>query len=102
VFGFSGFIFFSYEREAGPLHQPNVEDQVIFGQGFLPLALDKSISNCRRAVPISVHSGYFISPIPNIFLGVQLSATWGGARWETSNFSREIQRPHNRNSERVE
>jgi len=44
----------------------NLEDQVIFGQGFLPLALDKSISNCRAAVQVLVHTGYFISPVLTI------------------------------------
>jgi hypothetical protein len=39
---------------------------VIFGQGFLPLALDKSISNCRAAVLVLVHPGYFISLVPAI------------------------------------
>jgi len=38
---------------------------VIFDQGFLPLALDKSISNCRAAVLVLVHPGYFISPVPH-------------------------------------
>ena len=45
---------------------PNLEDQVIFGQGFLPLALDKSKSNCRAAVLVLAHTGYFISPVPTI------------------------------------
>jgi competence transcription factor ComK len=39
---------------------------VIFGQGFLPLALDNSISNCRAAVLVLVHPGYFISLVPTI------------------------------------
>ena len=34
---------------------------MIFGQGCLPLALDKSISNCRAAVLVLVHPGYFIA-----------------------------------------
>jgi len=45
---------------------PNLEDQVIFGQGFLPLALDKSISNCRAAVLLSVYPTHFISPVPTV------------------------------------
>ena len=40
---------------------------MIFGQGFLPLALDNSISNCWAAVLVLVHTGYFISPVPTIF-----------------------------------
>jgi len=39
---------------------------MIFGQGFLPLALDKSISNYWAAVLDLVHAGYFISPVPTI------------------------------------
>ena len=38
---------------------------MIFSQGFLPLALDKSTSNCREAVLVLVHLGYIISPVPN-------------------------------------
>jgi hypothetical protein len=43
---------------------PNLEDHTIFGQGFLPLALDKSISNCWAAVLVLVHARYFISLVP--------------------------------------
>ena len=39
---------------------------MIFGQGFLPLALDNLISNCQAAVIGLVHPGYFISPVPTI------------------------------------
>jgi len=40
---------------AGLLHQPpNLEDQVIFDQGFLPLALDTPVSNCKAAVLVLV------------------------------------------------
>ena len=48
------------------INPPNLEGQVIFDQGFLPLAIDKSISNCRAAVLVLVHPGYFISPVPTI------------------------------------
>jgi len=59
--------FFVDEQGAGLSHQPpNSEDQVIFDQGFLPVALDKSISNCRAAVLVLVRPGYFISPVPAI------------------------------------
>ena len=44
----------------------NLEDQVIFGQGFRPLTIDKSISNYRAAVLVLVHPRYFISPVPTI------------------------------------
>jgi hypothetical protein len=39
---------------------------VIFDQDFLPLALDKPISNCMAAVLVLVRPGYFISPVPAI------------------------------------
>jgi hypothetical protein len=45
---------------------PNLQDQTIFGQEFLPLTLDTPVSNCKAAVLILVCSGYFISPIPAI------------------------------------
>jgi len=45
---------------------PNLEDQVVFGQGFLPLALDTLVSNCKAAVLVLVRPGYFISPVPAI------------------------------------
>jgi hypothetical protein len=44
----------------------NMENRVIFDQGFLPLVLDKPISNCKAAVPVLVRPGYFISPLPAI------------------------------------
>jgi hypothetical protein len=34
--------------------------------GFLPLALNKSMSNCGAAVLVMFHHGYFISPVPTI------------------------------------
>ena len=39
---------------------------MIFGQGLLPLALDKTISNCRAAVLVLVHPECFISPLRTI------------------------------------
>jgi hypothetical protein len=45
---------------------PNLEDQVIFDQGFLPLSLDKPISDCKAAVLVLVRPEYFISPVPAI------------------------------------
>ena len=36
---------------------PNLEDQVVFDQGFLPLAFDKPISNCKAAVIVLVRPG---------------------------------------------
>ena len=66
--GFLAFlVFFGDEQGAGLLHQPpNLEDQVIFGQDFLPLALDTPVSNCKAALLVLVHPGYFISPVPAI------------------------------------
>ena len=67
VFRFLAFLVFYWWAKSWPAAStPNLEDQVIFGQGFLPLALDKSISNCRSAVLVLVHPGYFISPVPTI------------------------------------
>jgi len=45
---------------------PNLEDHVIFDQGFLPPALDMQVSNCKAAVLVLVRPGYFISPVPAI------------------------------------
>jgi len=45
---------------------PNLEDQVIFDQSFLPLALDTPLSNCKAAVLVLIRSRYFISPVPAI------------------------------------
>jgi hypothetical protein len=36
---------------------------VIFDEGFLPLDLDTSVSNCKAAVLVLVHPWYFISPV---------------------------------------
>jgi hypothetical protein len=85
-------LFFNYEQGAGPLHRPpNLEVQVIFGQGFLPLALDQSISNCQAAVLFWSTLGTVFSWYPQFLVSIPASATWGGARWETSNFSLEKQ-----------
>ena len=54
------------EELARSINPPNLEDQVIFGQGFLPLALDKSIPNCRAAMLVLVHPCNFNSPVPTI------------------------------------
>ena len=48
---------------------------MIFGQGFLPLALDKSISNCRAAGLVLVQPGYFISPVRRWMQGVKAAVT---------------------------
>ena len=37
---------------------PNLEDQVIFDEGFLPLALDTPVSDCRVAMLVLVRSGH--------------------------------------------
>ena len=61
---------------------------MIFGQGFLPLALEKSIPNCRAAVLVWSVPGILFPRYPPYLVSVPLSATWGGARWETNNFSK--------------
>ena len=61
---------------------------MIFDQVFLPLALDTPVSNYKAAVLVLVRPGYFISPVLAISGEHYLSATGGGARWETSNSSR--------------
>jgi len=49
------------------MHQsPNLEDQVIFDQDFLPVALDTPVSNRKAAVLVLVRPEYFISPVPAI------------------------------------
>ena len=45
---------------------PNLEDQMIFDQSFLPLVLDTPVSNCKVEVLVLVGPGYFISPVPAI------------------------------------
>jgi hypothetical protein len=60
-------IFFSDEIGVGLLHQsPNLEEKVIFDQGFLPLALDTPVSNSTAAALVFVRPRYFISPITSI------------------------------------
>ena len=44
--GFLAIFFFCWAGGWPAASTPNLEDQVIFDQGFLPLALDKPISNC--------------------------------------------------------
>jgi hypothetical protein len=67
VFDFLALLFFNDEQGAGPLHQPPTWRAMWFLVfSFLPLALDKSISNCQAAVLVLVHPGYFISPVPTI------------------------------------
>jgi hypothetical protein len=61
---------------------------VIFDQGFLPLTLDKPISNCKAAVLVLVCPGYFISPVPAISGEYSPIHHRVGARWQTSNSSR--------------
>ena len=45
---------------------PNLEDQVICFQGFLPLAFTDPPVNRKAAVLVLVCPGYFISPVPSI------------------------------------
>jgi len=48
---------------------------------FLPLALDKSIPNCRTAVIVLVHPGILFRRYPQYLVSVPLSVTWAGARF---------------------
>jgi hypothetical protein len=58
---------FSFFSMSWPIAStPNLEDQVIFDQGFLPLALDRSVSDYLAAVLVLVRPGYSISPEPAI------------------------------------
>ena len=51
-------IFFCRWAEGWPAAStPNLEDQVIFDQGFLPICLDTSVSNCKAAVIVLVRRG---------------------------------------------
>ena len=62
-----GFLAVFFFRRAGgwpAALTPNLEDQGIFDQGFLPLAFDKPISNWKAAVLVLVRTEYFISPVP--------------------------------------
>ena len=90
LFFLAFFGFYWWARSWPSASTPNLEGQVIFGQGFLPLALDNSILNCRAAVLVLVHPGILFPRYPPYLVSVPLSATWGGARWETSNFSRDV------------
>jgi hypothetical protein len=52
--------FLSDELGVGPLQQhPNMEEQVIFDQGFLPLALDTPESNSKPAAVVLVRPGIY-------------------------------------------
>ena len=64
--GFLAIFFFRWAGGWPAASTPNVEDQVIFDQGFLPLALDTPVSNRKAAVLVLVLPRYFISPLPAI------------------------------------
>jgi hypothetical protein len=62
-----GFLLNFFIRRAGGCPAaltPNPEDQVIFDQDFLPLALDTPVSNCKAALLVLVRPTYLISPVP--------------------------------------
>ena len=61
--GFLAIFFFRWAVGWPAASTPNLEDQVIFDQVFLPLALDTPVSNCKAAVLVLVRPGYFISPV---------------------------------------
>ena len=58
---FSISCFLTISEELTRCMNPNLEDQVIFCQGLLPVALEKSISNCLAAVLVLVYPEYFNS-----------------------------------------
>jgi hypothetical protein len=62
---------------------------VIFDKGCLPLVLDTPVLNCKSAVLVLVHHGYFIlvPRYPPYLVSIPLSAIRGGAQWKTSNSS---------------
>jgi hypothetical protein len=66
---------------------PNLEDRVIFDQGFLTLALDKPISNCKAAVLVLVSPGILFPRYPPYLVRIPPSSTWGGDQWKTTNSS---------------
>jgi hypothetical protein len=67
VFGFFAFfVFLIMSKVLARCTNPQPGGPGDFGQVFLPLALDNSISNCREAVLILAHPRYFISPVPTI------------------------------------
>ena len=65
----------------------NLEEQIC-DQGFLPLAFDRSMFSWKAADATLVYSGYFIFPVPTISVSIPLSASWGGARWKSTNLYR--------------
>jgi len=65
--GFLASFFFPMSRGLACCTNPQPGGPVdFFGQGFLPLALDTPISNCKAAVLVLVRPGHFISPVPAI------------------------------------
>ena len=64
---------------------PNLEDLVIFDQGYLPLGLDKPISDCKAAVLVLVRPEYFISPVRAI--SGEHSPISPSARWVKITFA---------------
>jgi len=61
--GFLAVFFYSMNKGLACCIKPNPEDQAIFDQDFLPVALDTPVSNCKAAVVVLVRPGYFISPV---------------------------------------
>jgi hypothetical protein len=81
---------FSDDQGAGLQNQlPNLGEQVIFGQGFLPLALDTPASNSKEAAAFLFRPGILFHWYLPCLACNPLSATRGGARLKTSNSSRD-------------
>ena len=64
--GFLAIFFFRWAGAWPAASTTNLEDQVIFDKGFLPLSLETPVSNCKAAALVLVLTGYFISPVPAI------------------------------------
>ena len=85
MFGFLAFlVFWRWSRSRPTASTRNLEDQVIFGQGFLPQALDKSVSNCWEAVLVLSTPGILFPQYPPYLVSIPLCTTWGKAWGETS------------------
>jgi len=60
------FVFYANLTLVAAFKTPNLEDQVIFFRGFLPLAFTDPSVNRKAAALVLVCPGYFISPVPSI------------------------------------
>ena len=88
--GFLAIFFFRWAGSWPAASTPNLEEQVIFDQGFLPLALDTPVY--QRLQGSSANFGlprlFYFPGTPPYPVNILLSATRGGTQWKTSNSSR--------------